>query len=268
MLVQHHVKSQKAGFWPRCREVSIVNEQVRCELAGERPYDLILSYQKNPHIQLINCATDEQLVSFVRAWGPLGPSVAELNRGSCSAPLSRYRSFQNWLRRFFNLLVAFKDSSGEREALQEFVTAEIDVWRCSAIASQGEPLSILGLKTQFGIEGDLSTWLTDSPIVTVRLAVRLMIEVMPVNVHPQLSCVRRSGKPALEARWSVDSLDVALKWMVWYDEFTQHPLICCQACRKVFRPDTAHARKFCTYECAHRIAARKWQRKQIKTRRI
>jgi len=246
----------------------MVDGQVRCELEPERSYDLVRAYQYDPHVQLINCATDEQLVSFVRAWGPLGSSVDELNRGSCSTPLSRYWIFQNWLKGFFNLLTAFKDSAGEREALQEFMEAEIGDWRSSAIASpQSEPLPILGLKTQFGIEDDLSTWLRDSPLGIVRSAIQFMIEVMPVGAHPHLMCVRRSGKPALEARWSVDSLEVALKWMVWYDEFEQHPVICCQACRRVFRPDTAHARKYCSYECAHRVAAREWQRKQSKSRR-
>jgi hypothetical protein len=258
----------KTGFWPRCREVSITDEKIVCVLTPERSYDLVWAYQYDPHVRLINCATDEQLLSFVHAWGPLSVSYDEWNRGSCSLPLSRYWIFQLWLKGFVNLVSAFKDSANEREALHEFIKADIDDWRSSAIAPpHSEPLPILGMKSQFGIGGEISTWLRDSPLRTLRSAIQFLIEVMPVEVHPRLMCIRRSGKPAVEARWSVDSLQVALKWMVWYDEFTQHPLICCQACRKVFRPETAHPRKYCSYECAHRIAAREWQRKQSNSRR-
>jgi hypothetical protein len=237
-------------------------------LAVDRAYDLVRAYRYDPHLRLIHCVTDEQLASFVRAWGPLSFSVDEWNRRSCSAPLSSYWIFQRWLKGFVNLLSAFKHSADEREALQEFISAEIDEWRNSILASSGsEPVSALGLRSQFGIEGDISTWLNGSTLSTTRSVIQFVIESMPVAVWPHLMCVRRSGKPAVEARWNVQSLETALRWMVWYDEFTQHPLVCCQACRKVFRAETAHPRKYCTYECAHRVAAREWQRRRKKLRR-
>jgi hypothetical protein len=267
MKLQYHVNTLETGFWPRCREVSIVDGQVSCELALDRAYDLGRAYQHDPHLRFMDCTTVKEIVAFVRTWGPLSSSADEMKCGACSAPLSTYWNFQSWLKGLVNLLNAFKNSAGEREALQKFIKAEIDNWRSSVIGpAEGEPLLILGLRIEFGVEGDVAAWVNDSPLSSVRSAIELMIATTPVGVRPSFESVRRSGKATVEARWRIESLETGLTWMVWYDEFTQHPLVCCWACRRMFRPETAHARKYCTYECAHRIAAREWQRKQRKLR--
>ncbi len=260
MQLQHHVNFLRNGYWPRCREVSVVDGQLRCLLALDRTYDLIRAYQSDLHLRFMGCASEKQLASFARTWGPLSFSIDEFDRGSCSAPLSSYWNLQGWLKGFVNLLGAFKDSTGEREALHNFISADIDA------QGKGEPFSILGLKNQLGIKCDVFDWLRNSALLDLRSAVDFMIQVTPIGATAHLQCVRSSGKTAVEGRWGVSTLREALRWMVWYDEFTQHPLVCCQACRKIFRPETAHPRKYCSYECAHRIAAREWQRKQRRLR--
>ncbi len=263
MQLQHYVNDMKPGFWPRCHEVSIRKDQVSCVLAVDRAYDLVRAYKLDPHLRLIQCDTDDKLLSFVRTWGPLYYSMDEFARGVCSAPLSQYRIFQRWLRGLVAVLSAFKHSTGEREALGEFITSESDEWRSSPVASPGsEPLSLSALRSQFAMQTDIPSWVKNSGLSDVRSALEFLVGTTAFGGRPQLDCVRRAGKRVVEAHWNVFSLEEALRWMVWYDEFTQHPLICCEACRRVFRSETAHARKYCSYECAHRVAAREWQRKQ------
>lgn len=271
MKVQYHVNCnlERLGLWPTCREVSIREGSVVCHLSPDRSYDLLSAYAFDPHLRLMQCGTDEQVMSFARTWGPLYFSVDEFKRGVCSAPLSRYRTFQEWLRSLVNLLASYQRSRNEHDALREFIMAEIDEWRSSPVAPpQSEPLALLGLNQQFGIKGDVSAWIENSSLGEVRSATRFLVSNTAFGGHPSLDCIRQSGKNGIEARWAFSSLEEALRWMIWYDQFTQHPLVCCDACRRVFRPATAHARKYCTYDCAHRVAAREWQRKHKKTAEV
>ena len=201
-------------------------------LVKDRTYDLVRAYRFDPHLRLIGCANDSQIASFARAWGPLSFRSDEFESGLCSAPLSGYWTFQKWLKGLVNLLSAYKESTGEREALLEFIDAQTDVSR------EGEPFSIRGLKTHLGIQGDVCEWLRNSTLPDLRSAVECMVFVTPIGAMPHLECMRRSSKPIVEGRWSVHTLQEALRWMAWYDEFTQHQLVCCQACRKIFRPET------------------------------
>jgi hypothetical protein len=164
------------------------------------------------------------------------------------------------------LLSSFKSMDNERESLRRFVQAEARKEQSSGHSADTAPL-LLGLKRKHKIEGDVLTWLDDASLPELRSALPFVVQTVPIGSATSLECIRRSGKPVVRARWSVSALHEALRWMVWYDEYTQNPLVCCQACRKTFRPETAHARKYCSYECAHRVAAREWQRNQRKLRR-
>lgn len=254
------------GSWVRCREVAIVGTHVHCILATDRTYDLISAYERDPHLQFIGCVTNEQLLAFVRSWGPLTLSWDDSRRGACSAPLGLYRAFQEWLKAVVGLLSALKSMDRERESLQAFIQAEV-AWQQSLKQSAETDLLIVGLKLQHNIEGDLLAWLGNAPVPDVRSAIAFVVQTVPLGATSSLQCTRRSGKSSVRARWNISSLQEALSWMVWYDEFTENPLICCQACRRIFRPETAHARKYCCYECAHRVAAREWQRKQGKLKK-
>jgi hypothetical protein len=262
MQYQDHVNIFGAS-WPRCREVSISDGEIHCALDLGRTYDLVSAYNRDPHLQFIRCEVDEHLLRFVRVWGPLFLSGEDVQKGFCSAPLEDYWIFQRWLRGIVDLLSAFKNSDQERESLQRFVQAEFERDRQSKLSPESN-LLIVGLRCRLNIGDDVLGWLDDAPIVDLRAAIKFVLQIVPIGTAASLQCTHRSGKPSVEALFRISSLEEALRWMVWYDEFTRNPLVCCQACRKVFRPQSAHARKYCSYDCGHRIAAREWQRKQRK----
>jgi hypothetical protein len=254
------------GSWPRCQDVSIVGADIRFVLDVDRTYDLTSAYQRDPHLQLVECATTEQLLAFVHAWGPLTLSWDEVQRRTGSAPLEGYWAFQRWLKGVVTLLSAFKGRERERESLQEFIHAEM-AWQRSVKQSAASDFLLKGLRLWCNIEGDVAAWLTDAPLPELRSALAFVVQTVPIGAATSLECIRSSRKPNVRARWSVSTLQEAARWMVWYDEFTRNPLVCCQSCRKIFRPNTAHVRKYCSYDCAHRVAARLWQRKQAKLKR-
>jgi hypothetical protein len=112
--------------------------------------------------------------------------------------------------------------------------------KCSNLA--GKPRTSLSVRAAMRC---CSTWLT---------------AVGPKGAH--LVCRRKRDRRFVEAGWTISCLEDALRWMIWYDEFSKHPLVCCSECRTVFRRETAHSKKYCTHDCAHRATARVWQRKK------
>ncbi len=260
MKVQHYINKD---VWPRCREVTLRDGILHCSLANERTYVLTEAYRYDLHIRFANAKTDHDLTQFVRDWGPLDLSEKEKLDNTASIPLSDFRIFQRWLNAVLHLLAAFKGEAGdERTALREFVEAEYENER-NFPAPLDEPLSWSILRQQFAVTGSIGDWVSGASMGEVRTATDSLLHLVVVlPASGELVFRRRRNRGEVEARWAIDNLKEALCWMVWYDEFTQHPIICCQECRKVFRGETAHARKYCSHECGHRATARKWQRRK------
>lgn len=250
--------------WPRCRNVTLRDGVLTCALDFERTYGLIEAYKYDPHIQFANAQTERDLIAFVRAWGPLivdpeTPNVMHLRLSQC-------RALQRWFRALFDLLAAFKRAEGEREVLQTFIEAEYGTLR--GLPAEIETNSLLSLRHEFHIDGNILEWIRGADLRTVRAVTDCLIPQLPIGPgKAYLVCRREHNHRYVEAGWTVSTLEDALRWMVWYDEFTQHPILCCQECRKVFRGETAHARKYCTHECGHRATARNWQRNKRKVSR-
>jgi len=258
MQRKHDVNTWKSGWWPSSREVSLRDEKVICKLAPERSYDLIAEYPRDPHLQFIGCDSDRQLLTFVKDWGPLSLKSGERTSGESVLPLNEYRCFQRWLKALVNMLSAFKCSQNERESLEAFSSASLakdpDSW-----AHQR-----LQLEMRFGIREDVFLWAAKCDLKSIRAVTGFLLgcESFGGTSGAIFNCSVKRGRPQLKASWDIKSLEEALGWMVWYDEFTRHPLHCCQECRKVFRSDTAHQRRYCSYKCGHRAASRKSQRKR------
>jgi hypothetical protein len=262
--VQHRINT-KEGEWRPCQNVVLSDGVLHCTLALDRKYVLTEAYRDDLHISFSNIETDDDLRAFVHAWGPLYLTDEQRRRGTASFPLGPFRTFQRWLRALLNLLAAFKRAEGERAALQEFIEAEFEYDRNSPVPAllPQEPPLLAGLRCQFGISGDLVDWTQGAGLRAVRAATDFLVSCTPVGTpRAGLTCLRKPNRRQIEATWAVSSLEDALRWMVWYDEYTKHSLVCCQECRKVFRAETAHARKYCSHECAHRATAREWQRRK------
>jgi hypothetical protein len=237
----------------------------------EKTYLLAEAYEDNLHILFANANSDQKLVDFIRAWGPLYIPLEKVPPdGVISLPLSFCRAFQQEIKSLVAALTAFKRGTGEREALERLIDADNAVLSAS---NQDEELSWEGWsKTKFmvnelGISGDVLAWSKRAPLREVRTAMDFLVRyALPVSCSIKL--LHRGRGRRVEAGWDLPSMKDAMLWMVWYDEFTKHPLICCQECRTIFRGETAHVRKYCPGPCAHRATAREWQRRRrVKDRR-
>src|SRR3954462_12753747 len=95
------------GKWLRCRDLKIEGERLYYMLLWDRPYDLVQSYPKDPHLQFLRAETSTDIVSFVRSWGPVRmPNGATPAAPSCSEPLTQFTKPQRQLRVVVNMLNA------------------------------------------------------------------------------------------------------------------------------------------------------------------
>lgn len=262
--VQHHINAIVAGSWPRCRDVILRGDVLHCTLDYSQSYGLVEAYKYDPHIRFANAKTEQDLIAFIRAWGP--PFVNPETSGMMFLSLGACRAVQQWFRAIFDLLAAFRRAEGEREALLEFVEAEYATVRSFPVEVV-ESNSLLALRNEFHVTGSIPEWIEGANLRSIRVATDHVIEKLPVGpLGAHLVCRRDRNHRHIEAGWNIPDLQNALHWMVWYDEFTQHPIICCKECRKVFRSETAHTRKYCSPDCAHRATGRAWQKRRAAER--
>ena len=227
---------------------------LHCLLEPNKTYDLAEAYEDYLHIRFANADSDEELIDFIRAWGPLYlPNMAKPKDGVVSLPLRHCRAYQRQIKALLGALTAFKWGKGEREALEEFIQA--------VEASDRDDLMTHSLANLFGIQGSVLDWARSANLRDVRAATDFIVRVtVGSSLALKLTCQRKGNRRQVEAGWNFFALEDALRWMVWYDEFTHHPVICCQECRKVFRGETARVRKYCSVECGHRATAREAMR--------
>jgi hypothetical protein len=237
---------------------------LHCTLEPKQTYVLIEAYEDNLHIRFSNAKSDEELIAFLRGWGPLYiPNWEIPSNCVVSLPLSRCRAHQRWIKALLDLHVAFKEADQEQEALLAFVDAEQE--------SQfpDEPVSFVLLRSSFNIAGDVLDFVRGANTLVVQALIRYLIPISSGTMNGvNLVCQEQSKERRLEAGWDIPDMQSALRWMIWYDEFTKHPVICCPECRRVFRGETAHARKFCGEVCAKKVSARNWRKKDLEKKRI
>ena len=245
--------------------------QVHCVLALDRTYDLIKAYSRRPHLAFLKLKTDQDLVFFVQTWGPLylvGGRRDELQQGVSVKPVKEYWLFQQWFKALVKLLRAFKQSRDERKFLLEFLAADFEREQASPIAAPGDrPFLNVSLKMLFSLEEDPVRWIEQANLRSVRKAVAFVLDSMPLVKGASLQAMWKDGRPQIGTRWNVDTLLDALRWMVWHDEWLHHPLLFCQECDEPFRPRTAHPRMYCSPECGHRVAARKWRKRNLQKKK-
>jgi hypothetical protein len=247
--------------WWSCRSVILCDAQLHCLLQSEKTYDLAEAYEDNLHVRFANADSDKELMDFIRGWGPLWiPNGQIPSNGVVALPLADCRAYQRQIQAVIGALTAFKWGQGEREALEALIKAEYGVHEFS---STGEPMLLTVLRSVGPISGNFFDWVKDAGISEVRAATNYLVRIV-VGASFNLSLTfRRKGKQRLvEAGWQFFTLEEALRWMIWHDEFTKHPVICCQECRKVFRGETSRSRKYCSVECGHRATAREAMRRK------
>jgi hypothetical protein len=263
-----------SGQWARGREVWIKDGYICCKLTT-RTYDLLEEYENLPHLRFIESETKENLVSFVRRWGPLDIRSSEISSGTLRMPIERYRILQRWLKAVVRLMDAYRnsddDNGGEcRHWLPKFWLAEpalrrqLNLVQISTLTPM-EPV----MRAICGVPKgeDTASWIRSADLEMIRLAVEYVLRNTPLVMGGYLECDWRDRKPEVQARWTVPTLEYALLWMVWCDVMNQHTLTFCRECGKPFRPQSARRRKYCNEVCAHRVAAREWRRKDLRKKK-
>ena len=268
----HHTHEYPAVLWPRCASVEVRNGFFYCELALDRQYDLVEAYRKTPHIQFMNCKTIEDLQSFTRAWGPLylvlTPGSEDIRLGKATRRVDECEAHRRWLRSLKSLLDACRGRADERGALKEFLAAEADIERTSNTYQPGQiPIFHTVLQQSFGYGGDSVGWAASTDIRSVRKALALSVEAHVVAPAGCLRLKPRRNGFVIEPSFSLSTLWEALRLMIWLDEWYGWPPPACLECHRIFPQLTAHERKYCSTECAHRATNREWRRRDLRKKR-
>jgi hypothetical protein len=246
------------GEWASCKSVTLRDGVLHCSLELNRTYVLTEAYENDLHIRFANANKDQELIDFVRGWGPLYMLNGQIPaNGVVYLPLNRCRAYQRWIKALLDILTAFKQAEREQEALLAFLKAEQENQFPDA------PVSFVLLKHSFNIAGDVVDWVKSANISTVQAVINYLIPFSSGTMNGvNLVCRQQGKKRRLEAGWEIPDMQSAIRWMIWYDEFTMHPVVCCPECRKVFRGETTRVRKYCSEKCGHNATARRAMKKK------
>src|ERR1700675_627888 len=262
------------GKWIRGRRVEIQGEDLYCELAVDRPCSLVDSYSRDPHIQFLNCETDEDIQRFVRAWGPLylkygDAQQDELRQGAAVRSLKEYRADLRRFKAVKGLVDAAKGNRDERSSLIEFILADEEDYRLSPLY-RPESLSSMHFSLQLWLcpQSDLMTWVRTCSTADVRRALAFCVECEVTAPWPGgLKVLPHKNRLRVVPSYRRQTLNDAMRGMVWFDEWNAWPPVACSDCHKVFRPLTHHKRKYCSSPSAHRTVVRNWRKKREARRR-
>ena len=132
-------------------------------------------------------------------------------------PAEEYWRFHRWLKALVRLLGAIRQAHVERERFMEFLTAHSELYSdpIFGLASLSEKQSFM--KTMYCSKGFFK-WIPKADLHSVRSQIGFFLEEIPLVSAAHLEPTWRAGRPAITARWKVDTLPEALKWMIWHDE--------------------------------------------------
>jgi hypothetical protein len=259
MKVQHHINSD-GPFWYRCKRVDFLAETATWELSQTGRYALLEAYQKGPHRQLATAADDEQLRTFVRAWGPLR---ARLGAWSGSDPIDSYRNERDRLAAIVKLLASVAQPEHQREALLELVRlSERDLAFESVLEGLRLIFPIPG-EYPLGFDPNIQSWIEEATQKDIQKATEHLVCNFPLRNSGGTFTVAKEGRRSVvRASLGIASLGEALEWMVWQDIFRDNPFQFCVECGKLIPSTSRHVRRFCPDGCAHRRTAREWQQRK------
>jgi hypothetical protein len=273
--MQHrkHVHVIAPDLWPRCKWVRVDDGRIGYMLGKGRAYDLVEAYPKAPHIQFMNCATDVDFERFVREWGPLLLFPEELERGFAVMPLRDYIARKDLLRAVAQIMRACKGREDERQSLREFLSAltnMVDEGSTREVMKEAVSFDLISLPLR-SIQPirDPIKWAEFASASEIRKVLAACVEEWFSSPSRWGFRVQAKGKAfEIKPTFELNSLWDGLRWMLFFDEWNARPPVLCRECPTIFRPDNAHARKFCSPECAHRAANRDWRRKDLKKQQV
>jgi hypothetical protein len=288
MQLRNHIEIP----WYRAKDVSVSKDDIACILDQRRPYDLAQAYEDAPHVALMNLSCDQDWAKFVGRWGPLWMSEVERKQGQSRMRLDWSWAFQRLFKSYARLLDCFgRPGLEEGERLLDFLKASEEESRARGRESPANatvyffaalqrelaalelcqiapPLDPAALELYQGnFDEDFTLWLRHASRPSVRRVVAYVINHASFVATGCLVAEWEGVRPRITARLTLDSLEEALEWMLWNSYWMKNPLLFCQECQRAFRPESAHPRKYCSSECAHRATDRSWHRRKSAARK-
>lgn len=268
MKTQHPTYAPTGFSWCRCARVNVIDGNVVWKLRKDAQYTLLDAYSKRPHLQLAEATTDDKLIAFVRAWGPLRRiPLEQQNKGS--DPLADYRGVRDYVAASLRLIDAVSSTSEQRSAIRQFVEAKHWYGDTRYI---GCAILCRYSKHPRGLDAGLQDhlpWLESAPKTIVqRVCEELVYLIITATANPQLAVVKGERGPEVQARVNVFSLPDALLWMIWRDIDSKVPTLVCEECHRLYQPNSRHETKFCKEECAKRKHGREYQKRRRAKARI
>jgi hypothetical protein len=223
-------------------------------------YSLADAYTAQPHLRFLQMPKDNAaLCKFTVKWGPL--FGADPSRPRAAIPVAFCWSAQRRFAALTKLAASLRDRGSERDALIEFVSAQLEFEQLCRLESSM-------CSSWFPDVKDPLAALQNAGHETAREAAAMVLRTTPaVVVSAGFHIDLKRRVPEVVARLKINSLEDALRWMAWRDLGCGQPISYCAECSKAFRPESKHKKKYCSYECAHRVAARKSARKHRKKSR-
>jgi len=258
-----HVTNDFPNGRPRCSWVELEGDYLVYVLDTERKYDP-LDTRPQLHLRFLSLKTDEELVGFTRAWGPLMPTDVWRRGNEFGGKTHRswYWTFQAALKAELELVQSFRSDDEEKlkAALLKHIAAEDGY--LSTITSRTNSRTARELSRVFALNPDRNPqeWVPIAKMSRLREVAAWSIGEFFLTFA--LSATWRRGKPEIAWEPYIVTLEDAIRWHFWSSLTGQRPLTMCEECQTVFQPDSAHPRKFCSYLCAHRVAMRMWRKKK------
>jgi hypothetical protein len=261
MQYHKHVTDESSPTWSRCNRVELKGEDLVYMLDPDRRYNL-LDKRPQRYIRFLNLRTDQDLMGFVKTWGPLFVEELSITNKEFWGRSSRalFWDFKSKLTSELELVQSFR--SGDREGLEaallKYISAT-DGWTSTITqgktTSTASELSLLftGRRTE-----NPKDWISKADISRLREVASWCVGSFSLEFAASASW--RNKRPQLTWEPRITSLAAAIQWELWDSAIGAPPLTMCEECRTVFLPETAHPRKFCTPKCAHRVAMRMWRK--------
>lgn len=272
--MQHrkHVHGLAPDMWPRCSEVEVGDGRIFYKLAKGQAYDLVAAYADEPHVKFVNCKDDADFRDFVLRFGPLHLTGVSLTSGFGVVPLRDYQAGSRFLRGIIRIMDACKKPQDPRVALAEFFAALTNNLAPGPLREdlkQHISLSLISPVCSSMRTGDPVEWAHHASTTDARKALASCVEDWFRSPSRWGFRVSARGKVfEIKPSFELNSLWDGLRWMLFFDEWHHRPPVLCQECPTIFRPMTAHERKFCSSEHAHRAANRDWRRKDLLKQKV
>src|ERR1017187_9618402 len=115
--MEDHNRVTTVPTWSRCTCVEVQGKDLVYALDLEDRYNL-LDRRAERQIRFLNLKTNQDLVGFVKAWGPLfiGDTWLREKVAWARSPLAQFWAFQSKLTAEMDLILSFK--TGEKERLK------------------------------------------------------------------------------------------------------------------------------------------------------